>query len=260
MSELQNVEQAPTENLPADPAVVTPEVADPETVQEDSTDEPKAEKPEDEHQATIRRMERRIAKLTASKYQTAAQAEQAQRQAEEMRQRLAQYEQGTDQPQQQIRPEDVIALADRIAEAKAERQKVVGTVQSVLKEGRDLEGFDAACNAVNSEIPFYTQQGDPTPFLRVVLECDAPAKVLHYLGTHLDEAEELGSMTPTQAARRIARIEDRLGRVEEPKPTSAPKPIAPVSGAGGSGINKEPSAMSDREFAEWRRRQIAQRR
>lgn len=241
-----------TQNAPE--PVQQPEVTEPET----SPPKPDAEQP-NEAASAIKRMERRIARTTAAKYDAEARARQAATEAEALKQRLAQYETQDSQPQQ-FRPEDVLTLAERIAAQRLEQQQVVATVKSVLAEGKSLENFDSACNAVNEEIPFCDAMGEPTPFLKVVMETDAPAKVLHYLGTHLDTAEELAGLSQTQLARRLARIEADLGKPVEVKPTSAPAPIEPVRSSGGGGLSKDPSAMSDREFAEWRKRQIAQRR
>jgi hypothetical protein len=221
-----------------------PEVAEPET--------PEAEKPEDETSKALKRMERRISKLTAAKYQSAAEANQARQELEAIRQKLSQYEGGQEQTQQ-VRPEDVLTLAEQIAQQKIEQREVVNTVQSVLKAGRALDGFDDACNAVDSEIPFYTDKGQPTPFFRVVMESEQPARVLHYLGTNLNVAEELAGLTPTQQARRIARIEADLdGQAEPPAPkvSKAPKPIAPVKGtkADSGGLS------DDLSMDEWARR------
>lgn len=234
-----------TENIAPEAAQETPEVAEPETAEQ--TQEQEAS--ESEEAKSLKRMERRIARLTAARYEAAAQAKQAQAEAEAIRQRLAQYEQ-PQEGQQQIRPEDVLTLAERIAAAKVERETVVKTVQSVLKEGKALEGFDAACNAVNEELPFYTDKGEPTPFLRVVMESDAPAKVLHYLGTNPDVAAELAGMSPTQVARRIARIETQLSEPPAPKVSKAPKPVTPVRAT-----SKDDGGLSpDLPVEEWARR------
>jgi hypothetical protein len=240
---------AETQNPAAEPT--QPEVVAPET----DTPEQAPDEHADESVRAIKRMERRIQKLTADKYQTRAEANQAKAEAEELRQKLAQYEQQPDP--QQITPEKVLPLAQQIAAQMREREKVVDSVRSVMSEGRKIEGFDAACNAVNEEVPFYDERGQPTPFLRVIMERDAPAKVLHYLGTNLDVAAELADMTPTRQAVRLDKIEAELSRPVEQRQSNAPKPVTPVKAGGGG--PKDPSSMTDAEFAKWRREQIKAR-
>lgn len=247
----ENVAPEQTLNAPVVPAQPATEPEKLE-VAEPETPEPDAEPQEDEASKALRRMERRIARLTAAKYETAAEANQARAEAEALRQRLAQYE----QPQEpaQLRPEDVYTLAERIAQQKLEQEKVVSSIKHVLSTGRELEGFDQACNAVNEELPFYDGKGAPSPFLKVVLEAEKPAQVLHYLGSNPDVAADLVGLSPTQQARRIARIESQLSEPEakpEPKVSRAPKPISPVKGTSrDDGTSLDPSLPVE----EWARR------
>ncbi len=245
----QNVAPEPTLNAPV-VAAEAPDVADPETVSDaDQHAQPESDdKPEDEASKTLRRMERRIARLTAAKYEAEARAKQAAQEAESYRQRYAQPEEPQDQ--QPIRPEDVLTLADRIARERVERERTVSTIKSVLSSGREIEGFDDACNAVNEELPFYDQGGRPTPFLQVVLESEAPARVLHYLGSNPDVAAEFAGLSATQQARRIARIETQLSEPPALKVSKAPKPIAPLRG-----VSRDDGGLSDNiPIEEWARR------
>ena len=135
---------------------------------------------------------------------------------------------------------------------------MVESVRAVLDKGKALEGFNEACNAVDAEVSFYDRQGAPTPFLRSVMECADPARVLHYLGQNPERVADIADLTPTQQARRLDRIEAELNKPAESKTSNAPKPIAPVKGAGSG--NKDPSRMTDHEFAAWRHEQIKARR
>lgn len=246
VAETQNPAPESTEK----PELVTPGTEAPET-QEDS-------KPDDPVAKIQARFDRRISKATAARYQAEARAQQAEQRAQEVAARLAQYEQQTEESPQ-ITPDKVLPIAQQIAAHWREQERVKDSVQKVLTEGKGLEGFDAACNAVNEELPFYDQQnGAPTPFLRVVMECEAPAKVLHYLGTNPDVASELSDLTPTQQARRLARIEADLSKEVEPAKSNAPRPVTPVKASGGG--PKDPLAMTDAEFAAWRKEQIKSRR
>ena len=221
MTETQ-VSPAPETQNQAPELAETPEVATPETSTE-HTDEPKEQA--DPADKAVKGLLRRVDRLTAAKYQEQARAEQAARETEQLRQRLAQYEAPPEK--EQLTPESVLPIAQQLAHQMREQERTRDTVQSVLSKGKTLEGFDAACNTVNEVLPF-SERGAPSPFLRVVLEGDAPEKVLHYLGSNPDVAEELAGLSPTQVARRLDRIEQRLSEPATPKVSTAPKAIAPV--------------------------------
>lgn len=235
----------PTEQTPTDEAS-----AEPQDTPENVADQPE-ESEEDKASKELARMERkftrRIDRLTAKHAAAAAEAGL-------LRDALRQYAPedvvAAERNPQPARPEDVLALAERIASQRLERERVVSSIKSVLSAGREIEGFDAACNTVNEELPFYDQNGAPTPFLQVVIESDAPAKVLHYLGSNPDLAAELAGLSVTQQARRIARIEAELAKPPAPKVSNAPKPIAPVRAS-----SRDDGGLSDNlTTEEWARR------
>jgi hypothetical protein len=64
-------------------------------------------------------------------------------------------------------------------------------------------------------------------------------------------------MSPIQQARRIARLEATFDAPKPAQASKAPKPLEPVKGA--TGGTKDPSLMSDSEFAAWRKAQIKAR-
>lgn len=251
MEETQVAPDAATQNN-APELAENPEVATPEA----STEQTEQPKEPDTADKAVKGLLRRVDRLTAAKYQEQARAQQAAQEAEQLRQRLAQYEAPSDK--EQLTPESVLPIAQQLAQQLREQERTRETVQSVLSKGKTLDGFDAACNTVNEVLPFYERNGSPSGFLRAVLEGDAPEKVLHYLGSNPDVAEELAGLSPTQVARRLDRIERKLSEPAEPKETAAPKPLPALKGVATG--TKDPSQMSDREFAEWRKRQIAQRR
>ena len=58
--------------------------------------------------------------------------------------------------------------------------------------------------------------------------------------------------------RELAKLEIKLNQPPPPKPVSqAPAPITPIAGM--SGGSKNPSEMTDAEFAKWRKEQISKR-
>lgn len=100
--------------------------------------------------------------------------------------------------------------------------------------------------------------------VELVEETENGPGVLYYLANNRDEAAHIARMDERSAARAIGRIESKLeGPVKPappPKPVSKAPPPPPQIEAVEPAVSKDPSEMSDAEFAKWRRRQIAQRR
>lgn len=239
--------QIPTAETTTEPAAV-----DAPKVEAEQPQEPD----ESEDSKAVKRMQRRIDKRTADLYRERAEKDQLAQRLAQLEARL-QPEQGNDAPDSVPRAE-VLTKAQEIAQEIAQQDRIKESVGKVLSDGKGLRGFDAACNAVNEELPFYDDRGKPTPFLASVLEFDAPAQLLHHLGTHPDLAAELADLSPIKRIRRLDAIERELtAKPAPPKTSSAPKPLEPVKASAGS---KDPADMTDKEFAAWRRSQIAQRK
>lgn len=208
-----------TQNETPATAIEQPELAEPETTEEQTDDKPEA----DARDKAVRNLQRRVDRLTAAKYQTQASAEQAQREAETLRQRLAQYEQPEEQKD---RAPDPIALAKEIARI----ERVTEKANSIAKDGgKRFSDFQSALQTVNREAgALFDQYGRPTGLGEAVLDADDPAALLHHLGSDPDLAAEFADLTPTQQARRLTRLEIELSKPKEPTRSSAPKPITPV--------------------------------
>ena len=222
------------------PAQETPEVAAPETDEVAERDDPAK---------LVKRMERRIDRLTAARYQAEARAEQAAAEAAQLR---AHFQQET--PQRDER--DPVALAREIAHVERITEKANG----IAKDGekRFSAAFGKAVQTVAGEVgSLFDKSGKPTSIGEAFLSADDPAALIHYIGTNPDLAADLADLTPIQQARKLARIEIEMSKPRELKQSSAPKAITPVS-AHGRG-EKSPAQMTDAEFAEWRRAQIAKR-
>lgn len=236
--------------LPTSEQAETPEVATPESSAETQPDEP--QEPEvDPRDKAVKSLNRRVDRITAARYQAEARATQAAQEAEQLRQRLAQYEQGeTPQPRQS----DPLALANEIATIR----EVTTKSNAIAKDGeKRFEGFGKALAVVIEEagplvspIQPGAPVGRPTPLGEAILDADDPAAVLHYLGNNPDAAADLHGLTATQVARRIARIELEIGKAKEPKQSNAPKPITPLKSA-----IKDDGGLSDNLSAEeWAKR------
>ena len=233
--------QNPAELTNEAPEVVTPEV--------DPTQQT-SETPEDEAAKSLKRMQRRIDKRTADVYRERAEKEQLAQRITELESRL--------QPQQEpaIDPKQLQSEVQKQAREIARLQVVNEKCNAIAAQGKkEFPDFDAALSGLAAEAgALFDARGRPLPLMDVILEADAPAKLLHYLGTNPDVAAELADLTPTQLARRLDRIEREM--TSKPKTSNAPKPLEPVKGHAGS---KDPSQMTDAEFAAWRREQIKKR-
>ena len=124
--------------------------------------------------------------------------------------------------------------------------------------------FDQRCNDVYSsgakDFPDFDQKlsefrhlgGLPPQFLEAVTQLPDAHKVLHALGSDLDQAAHILSLPPVPQAVALA----KLSASPSPKPvSSAPPPIKPIDGASRGDPNKEPENIAD--WIAWREKQIA---
>ena len=113
------------------------------------------------------------------------------------------------------------------------------------------------------EVAFDRSASHITPMVVDILaECDHPADLAYYLAKNRVEGMAISRMTPLQAARAIAKLEDKIvaTRAGTPAPTTkpitkAPPPIRPVGG--NAPIAKDPEKMTQKEYEAWRRAQGA---
>jgi hypothetical protein len=244
--------QNPASELAETPEVATPEAETPET--EEQTQKPE----EDPRERALKRMERRFGRITAARHQAEAQLQSERQEAEQLRQRLSQYESGNEPEQRQ--QADPVALARQIVTL----EKVTEKSNSVINDGKKrFEGFDKAIAVVMEEtgglfnpVAPGARVGLPNAIGEAILDADDPAAVLHYLGNNPDAAADLAGLTATQVARRIARIEFDLSKPKEPKQSNAPKALTPVKST-----TKDDGGLSDNlSPEEWAKRFYKMRR
>jgi hypothetical protein len=212
---------AETQNQATD-TDANPEAVNPETVATKPD-----ETPEDPRDKTVKSLQRRVDRITATRYQAEARAQEAERRAQEAMQRLSQYE----QPQEpQSHQADPIALAKEIAKI----ERVTETANSIAKDGAArFDSFKTSLQTIAREAgPLFDQYGRPAPLFDAVRDADDPAAVLNHIGSDPDLAAEFADLTPAQMGRRIARIEAELSKPKEPSKSAAPKPLQPVKATG----------------------------
>lgn len=190
-----------------------------------------------EEQKTIRRLQRRIDRLTAGR--GAAQREAELLRADLERRGQGQQAQEEGQPKGQ-EPQDIDRLATERAQQLHRQQSIADRANAVLDSGRKLQGFDQAVNVVADEVPFTDRKGVPTPFIEAVLDTDKPAELLHWLGNNPDEAAAFANLTPSQIGRRLAKLEERIAR-EAKSTSSAPTPLRPVQSRSTAGAEPQDS-------------------
>lgn len=233
-----------TQNQPPE-STETPEVVVPETAEAEKPEEKPQE--EDETQRAIKRLQRRIDKRTSDFYRTQAENETLRAELEKLK-----AGQTEEKPHQEP---DVERLTDEKAEAKL----FARTAESIVESGKKLDpAFMESLQDLAAEVgPFVQKNGLPSPFMKAVLDvADNPTKLLHHLGKNPDIAADLADLPVTKLAARLDRIERGLSE-PTPKQSSAPKPLEPIKPS--ASVQKDPSQMTDLEFAKWRKDQIAKR-
>lgn len=219
----------------------------------------------------------RINDLTAKRYaaerETAAERARAEA-AEELLARVTQPAAGA------VPAAKPTAAAAAPAQPVTDDQEIERRVNQRAAQMAAQKNFNDACNKVadtgakeykdwgdalkNLTMVGAVGQGAPIDFLQTAIELQAPHKVLHYLGTNLDEAKRITELPPTKMALEMARLEATLNA---PAPavvipvSNAPAPIIPVGGAAKPGtpdIN-DPNLAPEDWFA-LRQKQIEERR
>ena len=84
----------------------------------------------------------------------------------------------------------------------------------------------------------------------IISESEVGADLAYFLGSNPETAREISSLSPIEAARHLGRIEATLTAPQPKTETTAPKPIAPVSG--GMSAGKDPEKMTMPEYRKYR--------
>lgn len=192
--------------------------------------------------------QKRIGELTREKYEAKRQADTVAQEAAQLREQLARIQQGD---YAEAEPEDVHTLARQEAQRMVAEQSFNDTCNKVYAAGKaEFPDFD---NAVAN----LQMVGVNRDFLELATSSDAGAKLIHHLGTDLDEAARIAALPPVQMARELTRLEFKLAQPVAAKPVSkAPAPITPI----GSGGVTDPGLRDDLPIDEWMRRNAVKKR
>lgn len=224
-------------------------------------------------------VQKRINELTREKYQLREEKKALEDELQQLRSKTqqepikpkladfgsdAEYEAALDQYYASKQAFDSTQASSKQTQEQATQRKQTEQAQAAQKFVTDLQREKANYQGIDEVMadPAFaaiTRQMDP----EIVTLIQGSAKnvaLAYHLGTNLEVAEKIASLSPIHAAREIALLESRL---ETPKPktvTNAPPPVKPV--AGGSVNQKDiyDPSLSDKEYNEMRRKQIAARR
>lgn len=128
------------------------------------------------------------------------------------------------------------------------QQSVASKTEGIYAEAQKIPGFD---REAFDDLPL-------TPAIAsAVIDSDVSAKLMAHMAANPEDVERISKLSPARQAAEIGKLE--IAIASAPKVSKAPPPITPIGGAKGS-VSKDPSEMTDKEFATWRRAQIAQRR
>jgi hypothetical protein len=202
---------------------------------------------EDQHQEPKRTpwFQTRIDELTRARHEERRRADEAQQESLRYRQQLAALQQGhqpdQQQPQTQGQEVDVRTLAQQEAARMVADQRFNEQCNRIYDRGsKEFSDFPAA-------VANLQMLGVSRDFLELATSSDAGAKLLHHLGTDLDETARLLTLPPVQQARELTRLEFKLAQAPAPKPVSkAPAPITPLGSS--ATTDADPSRMSDSEW------------
>ena len=172
-----------------------------------------ADKPKDE--PVPKWAQRRFDELTRKRYEAEAKAKLYEEE-------LARYrtkepgDEDRQQPAEKVDPKELYAQAEKAAAFNLK-------CNSVYEQGtKEIPDFDKAVTNLRM-VGGLSQEA-----LEVIVDAEAPAKVLAHLGSNLEEAASILSLPPVQMARAIGRLEARLA-TQTPPVSKAPDPIKPVN-------------------------------
>jgi hypothetical protein len=233
---------AAAENLA--PESQNPEVASPETSATETAQQTDAT-PEngDDADKSLKRLQRRVDRVTAARYQAEARAHQLEAELQRYRQPVR---------EESASPQDPADI-DRIATERAREMR-----QSERIAAQSAEIRSAAIKAAGGEAAFaqafeaVTEEAGPladartgqwTPLGEAIAESDSPGELLVYLGRNPDVAESLHGLTGARLQREVVKIEARMQAQTKPPP----KPLKPVTPTGVT-ASRSQASMTD---AEW---------
>lgn len=252
-------------------------------------DEPK-DAPKDENHADGDKGEKRrkpiserMSELVSQRRAAETEAQQAKREAAELRARLEAMSAQAAPVKEEPRPdrskfasdeEYIEAVAEwkadqRLAKreqeqaearSKAERDQLVKGWQDAQQRARaEIEDYDDVIKGSDVQLPGHLHQA--------ILESDVGPHLAYYFAKHPDEAKRYAGMSPTKALRELGRLEDRLAEdADDDQPATNPSPKAEIETSKApppTARVKDARAVDPgpaQSFEEYRARRLAEKR
>lgn len=229
-----------TTTLPAEGGDTAPETtatpADqtaPETGSEQTPDPAQETPPEPDPDAEERtKAQKRIDRLTREKWE-------ARRETAALSARLSEIErqqQATRDPNAPLSPQDFQRAVEQRATEQRQQETFNAQCDEVFDAGtKEFPDFEASLGN------FRTLGGLSPALIEAAIETDAAAKVLHYLGKNLEEAETILKLSPARMGAAVAKLASKVSAAPPPKPvTKAPAPIKPLASTSTVSDDQEP--------------------
>ena len=241
----------------------------------ESTETPVEQKPEKVDDPIPKGVQKRIDRAVRQKYEAEARAKMLEERVAAMESRqFAPQQRQFDDSEPTIDKFDnfdqyVAAKAEYIARKQiestlTEREQRQAAVREAAERTKTVESWNKRIAAATAEMPDFeevlTSSDVPMtpPMQQAIMESDIGPKLAYYLANNPEEAEKIARMSPIGAIRTLGRIEERLANSKPAvKTTDAPPPIKPIGAS--ATVSKDPSKMTDAEFAAWRKAQIKAR-
>lgn len=147
------------------------------------------------------------------------------------------------------------------------RERTRTAQQSELERQQRLSAYQDKCAAYAADHPEFVEDvtaaskagvlGDSPHVLEYMTESEVPAEMTHYLAKNPDHAARIEAMSPTAAARELAKVELSISQAQPKKLSDAPPPMTDIDDGG----TTDPSAFTGKESVdEWMEKRRAQLR
>lgn len=215
-------------------------------------------KPLSEAEKAAKALQRRVDRLTRERYEDRARHSF---ELEQARKPAVTEKPATEGAQPHLTQKEVEQRAHAMAAEMTEAKAFNDRCNKVFEDGKKLSPtFTDDLKTIRDEVgSLFDKDNRPTDFMKAILDADAPARLLKHFADNLDEAAEVEALPLRQQIRRIALMEQSMGEASKPKPSTAPKPVAPVR-AGGNGGSGEPDVDKDPVgWIKWSNEQLRKR-
>ena len=136
-------------------------------------------------------------------------------------------------------------------QAEEQQKQFLEKTEKIYAQAEKIRGFD---RDAFDELPL------TNAIAQAIVGSEVAPKLMAHFVSNPDEVTRIAGLSPIRQIAEIGKLEDKVSSVVV-KPVTvskAPAPIEPIGTRGSS--TKDPSDMTDHEFAKWRKAQIAQRR